>query len=386
MNKYYFLETVSVKGILRVKAIKGQLLSDGVTNIDTNLFVQSPRSIRDRELYPEGTVFYATSLNLSTSGKYYTSEGFSRLTYKDSNIIEEYKLLTGIDFKDPLRKDTILETILKDTSLISPSSTKDGFYMTPNNWRILVRNIKKNVNTMIIGPTGSGKTSCVKEVCTRMGIPLHIFDMGSIIDPISSLLGVHRLEDGKSIFDYAKFTKVIQEPCVILLDELNRSSLGANNILFPCLDDRRELNIEIACGKGVRSIKVHPEVTFIATANIGTEYTGTNMIDRALLNRFFPLELNIIPDAEEINVLVKRTGIDSEIAKTIVKIANNIRSLSKKQEISTSISIRETLMISELVSDGWSVKNAMEMVYLPIYEGTNSEGERSTVYKTILSY
>lgn len=58
------------------------------------------------------------------------------------------------------------------------------------------------------------------------------------------------------------------------------------------------------CGKGVRSIKIHPEVTFIATANIGSEYTGTNMIDRALLNRFFPLELNIIPDTEEVNVLV----------------------------------------------------------------------------------
>lgn len=144
---------------------------------------------------------------------------------------------------------------------------------------------------MIIGPTGSGKTSCVKEVCSRMGIPLHVFDMGSMIDPISNLLGVHRLEDGKSIFDYAKFTKVIQEPCVILLDELNRSSLGANNVLFPCLDDRRELNVEIACGKGVRSIKIHPEVTFIATANIGSEYTGTNMIDRALLNRFFLLNL-----------------------------------------------------------------------------------------------
>lgn len=50
---------------------------------------------------------------------------------------------------------------------------------------------------MIIGPTGSGKTSCVKEVCSRMGIPLHVFDMGSMIDPISNLLGVHRLEDGK---------------------------------------------------------------------------------------------------------------------------------------------------------------------------------------------
>lgn len=383
MNKYYFLETVSIKGTFKVKAIKGQIFSDG-KDVDTGLYVQSPKSIR--ELYPEGTIFYATELNLSNSGRFYTSKGFSRLTYKDDEAKKEYKTLTGIDFVDPLKKDTILETILKDASLISPSSTKDGFYMTPDNWRILVRNIKKHVNTMIIGPTGSGKTSCVKEVCSRMGIPLHVFDMGSMIDPISNLLGVHRLEDGKSIFDYAKFTKVIQEPCVILLDELNRSSLGANNVLFPCLDDRRELNVEIACGKGVRSIKIHPEVTFIATANIGSEYTGTNMIDRALLNRFFPLELNIIPDTEEVNVLVNRTGIDKEVARSIVKIANNIRSLSKKQEISTSISIRETLMISELVSDGWSVKSAMEMVYLPIYEGTNLEGERSTVYKTILSY
>ena len=51
------------------------------------------------------------------------------------------------------------------------------------------------------------------------------------------------------------------------------------------------------------------------------------MIDRALLNRFFPLELNIIPDTEEVNVLVNRTGIDEEVARSIVKIANNIRSL-----------------------------------------------------------
>lgn len=224
MSKYYFLETVLVKGNLKVKALPGQKLKDG-SSVSTSLYVQCPKKIR--EVYSEGTIFISTSLNLSPSGgKFYTQKGFQRLTYKDEEAKKEYKTLTGIDFVDPLKKDTILETILKDASLISPSSTKDGFYMTPDNWRILVRNIKKHVNTMIIGPTGSGKTSCVKEVCSRMGIPLHVFDMGSMIDPISNLLGVHRLEDGKSIFDYAKFTKVIQEPCVILLDELNRSSLG----------------------------------------------------------------------------------------------------------------------------------------------------------------
>ena len=239
---------------------------------------------------------------------------------------------------------------------------------------------------MILGPTGCGKTSVVKEVCTRLGIPLHIFDMGSMIDPISSLLGVHRLVKGESIFDYAKFTKVIQEPCVILLDEINRSSMGSNNILFPCLDDRRTLSVEVASGDGLREIKVHPEVTFIATANIGSEYTGTMLMDRALTNRFFPLELGHIPNDEEVKVLNNRTGLEIDKAQVLVKITNNIRSMADKSELSTGVSIRETLMVAKLVSDGWSLNDAMEMIYLPLYEGSKTSGERSTVYKLMLSY
>jgi hypothetical protein len=70
----------------------------------------------------------------------------------------------------------------------------------------------------------------------------------------------------------------------------------------------------------------------------------------------------------------------------IVKVANNIRNLSKKDEISSSLSIRETLMVANLVSDGWDLGKAMEMVYLPLYEGTKTEDERGSVYKTISTY
>jgi MoxR-like ATPase len=258
--------------------------------------------------------------------------------------------------------------------------------MKEEDWGLLARNVKRHINTMILGPAGSGKTSCVKILCERLGIKLHIFDMGSMMDPISSLLGVHRLEAGASIFDYAKFTQVIQEPCVILLDELSRAPQSAMNILFPCLDDRRSLSVEIACGKGIREIKIHPDVSFIATANVGAEYSGTNSMDRALVNRFFTLELGYIPEKEESAVLCNRTGIAEDISKLIVKIANNIRSLSSKQEVSTCPSIRETLMVAELVADGWELRQAMQMVYLPLYEGTKSEGERGTIFKTLSSY
>ena len=394
-SKHYFFKTVKVSGRIRVVPIEGQTATFG--DIDEKKYCSCPKSIRDA--YPIGSIFVGDDISLGAEGKSYICSSkkgsFRKLTLTDDmkSILEEYNILvkdkkeaTVSPEETEITPKSLLDEIIENPKLVAPSSSKDGFYMTDKDWRLLVRNIKNHVNTMIIGPSGTGKTSCVKQVCDRLGIKLHVFDMGSIIDPISSLLGVHRLKDGKSIFDYANFTQAIQEPCVILLDELSRASLASNNVLFPCLDDRRKLQIEVAGSEGVREIKVHPEVTFIATANIGAEYTGTNSMDRALVNRFFPLELGYIPNTEERNVLCFRTGISKSVADIIVKIANNIRSLANKQEVSQSLSIRETLMVAELVRDGWDTGTAMEQVFIPLYDGTRSEGERSIIYKTIASY
>ena len=43
-------------------------------------------------------------------------------------------------------------------------------------------------------------------------------------------------------------------------------------------------------------------------------------------------------------------------------------------------------MISQLVADGWSLAKALELVLLPLYEGTSSEGERGTIKKILMAY
>ena len=234
--------------------------------------------------------------------------------------------------------------------------------------------------------TVTHNTELVRLVAKKLGMEVCIYNMGTMIDPISGLLGVHRLVQGGSVFDYAKFTEDIQKPCIVLLDELSRAPLTCNNILLPCLDSRRELPVDIAGGNGTRNIKVHPDCVFIATANIGAEYTGTTTMDRALMDRFFMQELEYMDSDNETKVLSKRCGIEEADAKIIVETARTVRSLHSKGEVSSTLSTRETLGAGSMVADGWSVLEAMERNFLPYFEGTKTEGERSVVYKTFLRH
>ena len=52
---------------------------------------------------------------------------------------------------------------------------------------------------------------------------------------------------------------------------------------------------------------------------------------------------------------------------------------------SCSVSTRETLMAGKLVSDGWTALEAMELTFLPLFEGTRTDGERSIVSKIFMT-
>lgn len=402
--KFYFFKTMVDKGRNRLRPLSGQTMLDG-SPIDPTLNVQSDKALRMS--YPLGTVFGSADIKLC-SGYYDAGPifplGLRHDEYKFEShrppealqrAYEEFIGAGTTESTDGFREDSspeeassssLLYKMKRNKAFAVPKVAKDGFYVDPDNWYLLLRNISNQVNTMMIGPTGTGKTELVMLACERLGIPCHVYDMGSMYDPVAGLLGVHRLQKGGiSTFDYAKFTKDISEPGVVLLDELSRAPVTTNNILFPCLDSRRTLPVEIAGGEDLREIKVHPDCCFIATANVGAEYTGTMSMDRALVGRFFPLELDYMPKDKEESVLSKRCGVSAMIAKHIVTAANNVRSLYKKQEISCSLSTRETLMVAELVADGWDFLRAMELVFLPLFEGTKAEGERGIVSKILMS-
>ena len=403
MEKYYFLRTLVEEGRQRCKALIGQTFEDGA-KVDSTVNVSADRALRDA--YPTGTTFVTDSLRAAS--KYYQAGNIYPIGILDSDyrdpkhrpteeMLRAYEIFIGAtdlsDSVSPKEKESskttsksLLGKMKLNPELKIPSIGSEGFYVDSDVWYLLMRNIQNQVNTMLIGATGGGKTELVLLACKKLGISCSVYDMGSMYDPVAGLLGVHRLQKGGvSVFDYAKFTRDISKPGVVLLDELSRAPVTTNNILFPCLDSRRKLPVEIAGGEDLREIEVHPECCFIATANVGVEYTGTMSMDRALVGRFFPIELSYMPPEQENKVLVKRCGISISDATNIVKVANSLRNMYNKQEISSSISTRETLMVGDLVADGWDLVRAMELVLLPLFEGTRSDGERGIVRRVISS-
>jgi nitric oxide reductase NorQ protein len=384
-QEFYFFTTQDRGARMRVVPLGSQTVNGKTVDVEKNVRC----SYAIRKMHPVGTVFVSTDLVDSDTHydipdkKIYSVSGTSNITASEEMIkaFEEYKTVSGSAIPEVKEEElSLLQKIRRDKKYSSPKISDEGFHVNDDIWYVLMRNYLKRRNTMLSGPTGTGKTELILLMAKHLGVPVHVYDMGALHDPMSALLGTHRIDAaGTSEFDYARFTQDIAKPGIIVLDELSRAPLSTNNILFPCLDSRRELPVEIASAKGTRNIKVHPDCVFYATANIGAEYTGTNMIDRALQDRFFMVELDYLPIKTETEILVKRTGVDRKQAEIITSYCKKIRDSAKAGTLSTSVSTRHSLEIGELVHDGFDMISACEAVLFPLFEGSKSEGERSTI-------
>lgn len=414
------LVTVNVSGFTKVRPVAGQTMPDGLP-VDSNKYVSCDKQFRLKA--SSGSVYAVDKLTLVGTGtkkpfyrcvpdppRFVTKKGeeFSKSATKEDINLFETLVSKNVDVYNlppvpkvdvagfpvtskpleppkPRKLPTFYERIVSNPDYKPPTIQDDGFYVDPEMWYLLLRNMLKKTSTMIFGPTGTGKTELIRLLCSRTNTPYREEDMGSMVDPQSSLLGVHRMKNRQSVFEYAKFSEFIQKPGLTVLEELSRAPRSAINILLPCMDVRRTLHVDIA-EEGGRELKVHEDCVFFATANIGAEYGGTNQIDRALLDRLVMIEQGYMPMDKEADVLITRTGVDRQTAVSIMKLASQIRGMAEQDQLTTSISPRHTLEISRLVKDGFKVVTAMRHVVLPLFTGTSSTGERGTINSIITKF
>ena len=264
------------------------------------------------------------------------------------------------------------------------------FFINKLKWKFLVRNIEKGKNIMMTGPSGCGKTDATFKAASYLERKVHYFNLGATQDPRSTLIGnTHYNKNSGTYFSESLFVSAIQqENAVILLDELSRAHPEAWNILMTVLDPiQRYLRLDEKDDSP--TIKVAKGVSFIATANVGMEYTATRVIDRAILDRFSLIEMDVLSEDDEYTLLKgKFPTIDENTLLQLCSIVGDIRKEinTDSPRLSTMISTRNTIEIAELIMDGFSIYDAAQLLIYPLYPNDGNDSERVFVKQLIQKY
>ena len=241
------------------------------------------------------------------------------------------------------------------------------------------------------GDAGSGKTLAAKTLVKALQRPDFYFNLGSTQDARATLVGNTGFsKENGTFFAESAFVKAIRtENAVILLDEISRAHPDAWNILMTVLDQgQRYMRLDEA--EGSPTVSVADGVTFIATANIGSEYTSTRVMDRAILDRFTIIEMDLLDAAEEFQLLkMIYPNADEQDLKSIGEIAHHTREVKRGDtgKLSNSVSTRASVEMAGLIDDGFELIEAAEISIFPFFSLDGGlDSERTYIKQLVQKY
>ena len=293
----------------------------------------------------------------------------------------------GVQFEDKSDHTAIKDFIHQGSVNLKPQE----LVMTDLKWKYLIRSAVRAKNIMMTGPAGCGKTMAAKSLVTALDRPDFYFNLGATQDPRATLIGNTQFDSKNgTYFSESSFVKAIKTPnAVILLDELSRAHPDAWNILMTVLDQgQRYIRLDEAEGSPI--VNVADGVTFIATANIGNEYTSTRVIDRAILDRFVTIEMDVLNDEQEFGLLkFMFPEVNEEDLKAVAEISHHTRtqSMSDSGKVTAMVSTRASVEMAGLIYDGFNLFESAEISIFPFFSNDGGvDSERTYVKQLVQKY
>ena len=214
----------------------------------------------------------------------------------------------------------------------------------------------------LIGPSGTGKTHIVYLVAELAGLPLWEINCGlqtSVFDLFGRYVGL-----GKENWIDGLITSWCRYGGILYLDEANMMKQDIATRLNPLLDQRGHM---VLTEKDNEIITRHKDAFLIISMNpVSSEFAGTKPINAAMRRRmsvwlnFDYMSIGDKIDEKEIDLVIKKAGIDRRDAEKIVKVGAELRKQYKSGELPYGPSIGDLLNWAKLVADGTTLLEGAE--------------------------
>ena len=207
----------------------------------------------------------------------------------------------------------------------------------------------------LTGPTGSGKSSGIRQIAARLRYPtFEVTGHGRL--ELADLLGHLSVHKGTMEFEYGPLALAMRYGGLFLLDEIDLIFPDVTAGLNAILDGSPLCLAE----NGGELIEPHPMFRFAATANTagsGDEsglYSGAQRQNLALMDRFMVCEVGYPSEETEIALLTRKfPDLPRSLCSTMVVYANEIRKLfvggsGVTQQIEVTFSTRSLIRWADL--------------------------------------
>lgn len=262
------------------------------------------------------------------------------------------------------------------------AKTKNKIIGRQKELEILKKAVGLNRNVLIEGPVGVGKTFLIREVLKELKRDFERVD-GDTRYTESKLTGWFDpplvLKKGyvASCFIDGPLVSAMKKGKILFINELNRMPEAVQNILLPAMDEGHVTIPKLG------RVDAKPGFLVVATQN-PREFTATQAVSEALLDRFEMLSLHYQTREEEVEIAA--TQIEGKIAAGLLeRVVDIVRATRNHPTIKRGASIRAVLAIITLVKGGMDLEEACLMALPSRIEMISSDESALEVIKELVS-